>query len=308
MRGGWDTARFPGPLDACGQVAIGPGSLHTRAGQISPMGVEAVKETHYGHLTAEEAERAAADGYTVVLPVGAIEQHGPHLPIDTDAYLALRAASEGVVEAREKYNARVLCLPVMPYGNSFAHLGFPGRISLGFETFISVICDILDELIRQGFRRFVLLNGNGGNESGLTIAAQKVTENWVRRGIRVFIYRARAASVAGPSMPEGFAEKIGAMLPGNKDEIHAGARETSWLLAGREGLVRVDRLVKPVKRSVSWDNKTLADVSDTGATGDPTQASREVGELLWETKRTGLAKMFAEISAGEPERQAGETP
>lgn len=262
-----------------------------------------LEHAYYGHLTAEEAQRAAEEGYALVLPVGAIEQHGPHLPIDTDDYLALRGAREGVIEAREKYGAKVLYLPGVHYGSSFFHMGFPGNISLGFETFISVICDVLDQLIGQGFRRFVIANGNGGNEPVLSIAMRKVTEKWRHQGVRVFIYSVAIGNIERPPMPDGFAEKINEMISASAGGVHAGARETSWLLAGREELVRKDRLIKPVMKSVRWRwaNLTMDDVSNTGAIGDPTQASKEVGELYWETFRANFAKMLAEISQGDPE-------
>lgn len=257
-----------------------------------------MRDAYYGHLTAEEAKRAAEEGYTLVLPVGAIEQHGPHLPIDADDYQAMRGAQEGVTEAREKYGAKVLCLPGVHYGNSSPHLGFPGRISLRPETFISVLYDILDQLIGEGFRRFVLANGNGGNRPGLSVAVNKITEKWRQQDVRNFIYVVHVGEMSGPPMPDGFAEKIKQMTPGNEGEVHAGAEETSQLLAGREELVRQDLLVKPVMKTVRWSNFTMDEISNTGATGDPTQASKEVGELFWETFRTNFAKMLAEISQG----------
>ena len=254
---------------------------------------------YFGDLTSEEVRAAIEEAYTLVLPVGAIEQHGPHLPIDTDDYLANRGAREAVVEARDTYQSKVLYLPGVHYGNSFAHMAFPGRISLRFETFIALLQDILDELIRAGFRRFVLLNGNGGNEAGLTIAIRKVTESWRRQGVRVFIYIFGVGNIRGAQMPADFAEKVEAMISGNEGEIHAGARETSWNMADPRGRVRMDRLVKPVMCKVRWSNITLDDISSTGATGDPTQASAELGELFWEAHRKGLAKLLAEVSEGQ---------
>jgi len=206
-----------------------------------------------------------------------------------------------VTEAREKYGAKVLYLPGVHYGQSFVHMGFPGRISLGFETFISVIYDVLDQLIGERFRRFVIVNGNGGNEPGLSIAMRKVTEKWRRQGIPVFIYIVQVGDIERPPMPDGFAEKINEIISANAGGTHAGARETSWNLAGREELVRKDRLVKPVMKSVRWANRTIDEISNTGANGDPTQASKEVGELYWETFRANFAKMLAEISQGDPE-------
>ena len=253
---------------------------------------------HYGHLTADEAQSASKEGYTLVLPLGAIEQHGPHLPLDADDYQAMRGALEGVTEAREKYGAKVLCLPNIAYGNSYTHAGFPGSISLGFETFISVICDILDQLIGQGFRQFVIANGNGGNRPGVSIAIRKITEKWRQQDVRVIIYVVHVGEIEGPPLPEDLADKIRQMTPGNEGEMHAGAEETSQILAGREELVRQDLLIKPVMKSVGWTNMTLDEISDAGSTGDPTKASKEVGELYWKTFRASFAKMLVEISRG----------
>lgn len=196
------------------------------------------------------------------------------------------------------YGARVLSLPAVHYGNSFAHLGFPGRISLGFGTFISMICDILNQLVGQGFRQFVIVNGNGGNEAGLTIAMREVTERWTERGIRVLIYRIGAGGIESAPMPQGFSKRIGEILPPNVRGTHAGAQETSWSLSGREHLVRQDRLIRPKTEPVSWANFTMKDISNTGANGDPTQASEKAGDLYWETYRASFAKMLAEIANG----------
>lgn len=264
-----------------------------------------MRHAYYGHLTREEAKRAAEEGYVLVLPVGAIEQHGPHLPIDADDYQAMRGAQEGVEEAREKYGAKVLLLPGVHYGNSFVHHGFPGHISLRFETFISVVYDILDQLIGEGFRRFVLANGNGGNRAGLTIATRKVTEKWRQRGVQVFIYIVHVGEFEGPPMPDGFAEKVKQMIPrdakGGYEGEHAGVEETAQILAGREELVRQDRLVRPKVKAIRWSNARIDEISDTGATSDPTQACKEVGELFWRTFRVSFAKMLAEISQGTAE-------
>ena len=103
-----------------------------------------MKYTYYGHLTSKEAQVAAKKKYILVLPIGAIEQHGPHLPIDTDDWLALKAAKEGVELAVKKYKINAMYLPGIHFGQSFSHLAWPGRISLSFNTFVSVIYEVID--------------------------------------------------------------------------------------------------------------------------------------------------------------------
>ena len=251
---------------------------------------------YFGHLTSDETREAAESNALLVLPLGAIEQHGPHLPVDTDDYLATRAAKEAVELARDQYGTNIFYLPPVHFGNSFAHLAYPGRISLGFETFTLVIFDILDELIRSGFRNFIVLNGNGGNEVCISIAIRKITEKWFLSGESVKIYKFGAGGISSPPMPGGFAEKINNMTPGNQKEIHAGARETSYYLSNQEEFVRKDQIAKPVMQEVGWVNFTVDEISNSGSTGDPSQASKEIGQLFWETVIPTYAKKFDEIS------------
>lgn len=255
------------------------------------------RDGYYGHLTSLETSQAARENSLIVLPLGAIEQHGPHLPIDVDSYLAARAAREAVELARSRHQANVFYLPGVHYGNSFSHMEFPGRISLSFDTFIAVIYDILDELAKTGFRKFVIFNGNGGNEVCITVAVRKLTEKWRSQNIYLRIYKLGIGDLSSPPMPQGFADKINSMIPGNDGEIHAGARETSYYLANLEELVRKDRNVKPETKKVSWINLTLDQITNTGSTGDPTKASKEMGIYFWDTVIPVLADYLAELSS-----------
>ena len=148
-----------------------------------------MKHTYYGHLTSNEAKLAVKKKYILVLPIGAIEQHGPHLPIDTDDWLALRAAKEGVELAVKKYKTKAMYLPGIHFGQSFSHLAWPGRISLSFSTFVSIIYEVIDQLVYEGFKKFVIVNGNGGNEPSIITAIRQVTEKWreEKKYIKIFI-------------------------------------------------------------------------------------------------------------------------
>src|ERR1043165_5980011 len=95
----------------------------------------------------------------VVLPIGSTEQHG-YLSLETDNILAERVSAE----AAEPLG--VLVLPVLPYGLTPSFASYPGSPTLGLETFLAVIRDLLDSLHGQGFQRFLVLNGHGGNPSG----------------------------------------------------------------------------------------------------------------------------------------------
>ena len=147
-----------------------------------------MKHTYYGHLTSNEAKLAVKKKYILVLPIGAIEQHGPHLPIDTDDWLAFRAAKEGVELAVKKYKTKAMYLPGIHFGQSFSHLAWPGRISLSFSTFVSIIYEVIDQLVYEGFKKFVIVNGNGGNEPSIITAIRQVTEKWREEKKYIKIY------------------------------------------------------------------------------------------------------------------------
>lgn len=113
------------------------------------------------------------DTTTIIIPTGAIEQHGPHLTIDTDIYNA-DAISRAV--AKKVTNQRVLVAPPVWWGTSPHHLGFPGTISLKNETFTSILMDTISSLKPHGFYRFLIVNGHGGNIGNLTASVSKIGE------------------------------------------------------------------------------------------------------------------------------------
>src|SRR5699024_9786514 len=114
--------------------------------------IESDEEMVFGDLTSPEA--ATARGSLVVVPVGAVEQHGPHLPLSTDIWIASRVATEAVRQVEAAYVAEPL-----PIGCSSHHRSFPGSISLTVETFQRTITDIALCLVEDGFVP-VFLNGH----------------------------------------------------------------------------------------------------------------------------------------------------
>lgn len=118
------------------------------------------------------------DSTTIIIPTGAIEQHGPHLTIDTDIYNSdaiARAVAEKVTHDGKQ---RVLVTPPIWWGTSPHHLGFPGTISLQNETFTHILCDTISSLKPHGFYRFLLLNGHGGNIGNLTATVSKIGDEF----------------------------------------------------------------------------------------------------------------------------------
>jgi creatinine amidohydrolase len=110
-------------------------------------------------LTREEA-RSNAERTLVIFPVGAIEQHGPHLPVGTDYFTVEHLARAAAAQIAGEIP--VLVTPTMPFGSSHHHLPFGGTMSLSTDTYYRVLYDLVESLIISGFRNIFLLNGHGG--------------------------------------------------------------------------------------------------------------------------------------------------
>jgi creatinine amidohydrolase len=181
-------------------------------------------------MTWEEVERAVAAGATtVILPLGATEQHGPHLPVGTDTYLAMAQA-----EQLSAHITDALIAPVIPIGCSDEHAGFAGLLGLGHETLASVVVDCAKRMAGWGVRRLILLSAHGGNGEALALAAARLEE---LPCLHVLICGSSTA-LSDPLL--ALAEADG--VPPEAVGLHAGEGETSQMLCLRPDLVHMDRV------------------------------------------------------------------
>lgn len=181
-------------------------------------------------MTREQIAAIAPES-TVVLPTAAVEQHGPHLPIQVDLLACETIAQRAAALAAATIPITVA--PALPYGYSAHHRPFPGVLSLRMETFLQALADLGESLALAGFRRIFFLNGHGGNEELIRLAVRKlVYEHDVLAGAASYWTIAREAWLADPLV--GQCDR----LPG-----HAGTLETSLILALRPDLV--DRANQP---------------------------------------------------------------
>jgi creatinine amidohydrolase/Fe(II)-dependent formamide hydrolase-like protein len=251
----------------------------------------------WGECTWEDIAQAAREDYIVILPAGAIEQHGPMLPVDVDARLAERNAIEGAQYARDRYHLNLLVLPPLHYGQSCHHMKFPGTISLRFETYIAALYDIMRTVIDWGFRSIVIANGNGGNANSLEVARYKLMEEIAREGKDARIYLHTGHS--DPYIRERHRElSESGVLPDEHFGIHAAAYETSMMLADRPHVVKRDKMLKPtLTRDTEPDFAWRTDeVSPTGAFGDPSLATEDCGTALWDAWAEGIARFCVKVS------------
>ncbi len=236
---------------------------------------EAAMDTYFwGELCWPDADNRLQIVDTALLPVGAIEQHGPHLPLDTDAhdaaYLARRVAEDCS-------DPKPLVLPLIAYGVSYHHEAFKGTISINNDTLSQLVYDVGISLAKNGIQKLVIINGHGGNAPSLNFAAQRINQD---ARIFVCVDTGETSDVDVDDLIE------------TPNDVHAGEIETSTSLANRPEGVRMDRLHMEVpeftsryldfssKRGVAWYAHTHK-ISNSGVMGDPTKASVEKGEKIW---------------------------
>jgi creatinine amidohydrolase/Fe(II)-dependent formamide hydrolase-like protein len=223
-----------------------------------------------------------------LLPVGAIEQHGPHLPLDTDAFDAEYLAKR-VAEACN--DPKPLVMPLVPYGVSYHHSDFSGTLSVRNESLSGLIYDIGMSAAANGIRKLVIINGHGGNGPALNYAAQMIN-----RDARIFVCVDSGETSDVDIDP----------LIQTKNDVHAGEIETSTSLAVRPHLVRRSKAKSEVprfssryldftsKRGVSWYGYTDR-ISESGIMGNPLAADAQKGEKIWEIMIAHLVALVEDL-------------
>lgn len=256
-----------------------------------------MRKTHFwSDLTWRDLQDRDVSRTIAVLPVAAVEQHGPHLPLGTDAMI-MEGYLARVLE-RMPADLDALFLPVQQLGTSNEHVDFPGTLSFSPETFLRIIADLGASMSRAGCRKLVLVNSHGGNSAALDIAAREL-----RR-----LHRMLAVTVSWSRFgyPDGLfsdAEKA--------HGIHAGDIETSLMMAFRSELVR-DELIADfppasiaMEKQFNWLNAgrpagfgwMAQDLSDNGAMGNASLATREKGEALADYGATAFVELLRDVEA-----------
>jgi creatinine amidohydrolase/Fe(II)-dependent formamide hydrolase-like protein len=246
--------------------------------------------TLWGELTWTQAEKRLRQVDVALLPVGAVEQHGPHLPLDTDAfdadYLARRVAMACSPPGP-------LVLPLLSYGVSYHHEDFAGTLSIDNDTLSRLVYDIGMGAARNGIRKLVIINAHGGNGPALNYAAQKIN-----RDARIFV-----CVDSGESSDVDIYQIVE-----TPNDVHAGEFETSTSLAVRPHLVYRNLAERSVpefssryldftgKRGIAWYAYTRK-ISTSGVMGDPTRASAEKGQKIWEIMVAHLVALVEDLQS-----------
>jgi creatinine amidohydrolase len=231
--------------------------------------------TELSRLTWSDAEQALADAKLAIVPVGSLEQHGPHLALDTDL-----AVAEALARRLDSDLGReALLCPSIPYGLSEHHMGFPGTLTLRPDTFTGLILEVVESLAHWGLRRVLLVNGHGGNIDALRLVSRRAR-------------RDMASRVAAVMWAQLAAEEIAARVE-SASYGHACEVETSVVMTLVPDRLFFDRIAEPKGRR-SLDPATdpprafvdqavsMEEWTDDGALGDPRLASIEFGETVVE--------------------------
>lgn len=239
--------------------------------------------------------QAMSDKANVVLlqPIGAIEQHGPHLPLIVDSAISTAVVGKALEQVDRSIPA--YALPPLCYGKSNEHWHFPGTITLSAQTLINLLMEVGESLYRSGFRKWALVNGHGGQPQIMEIVARDLHQKYEDFLVfPLFVWRVPniAANLLTPKELE-----LG---------IHAGDAETSLLLSLLPDQVHMEEAVAeyphdlPQNSLLSMEGNlpfawTTRDLSQSGTLGDPTTATKEKGDRILESLVQGWVQVIENI-------------
>ena len=249
-------------------------------------------------MTWPEVRQAVQESQGIALvPVGAVEEHGPHLPIGTDSVETYE------IGYRAAQKARVVILPLVWFGNSRSFMDFPGTVAIRPETLKLYLHDILTSLIQHGFSRPMILDGHGGNYGILDVLIEDIM---LETGVKVA--HIKCWDLATLPKPEGVPPYDG----------HGGSSETSVMMYLYPADVDMSRFTdaKPEIELTRFGSifpepsslyskgparfpMMMGEMTELGHHGDPGFASPERGQALIEVKANALVEFLEAIKAGE---------
>lgn len=257
------------------------------------------KDYLYQHYTWPELGALVEKQPVVVLPVGSVEDHGPHLPLDTDNFLIWQVCEE----AAKRADGQILLLPIIPYGFETHHMDFPGTIDIQMEHLLHFVLDVTKSVARHGFRRILIADGHGSNMPILELVARRTNLET----------DSLCATFIWPSLALEQIRKVRESPRGGMS--HACELETSVYLFLDEQRVQMDKAVRemgmpqsefiwldllggsPVRFMDQWTC-----FSKSGVSGDPTLATSEKGKLIFEAVVDSFLRLVQEFKG----RQRGD--
>lgn len=231
------------------------------------------KTTELAKMTTIEAARYLKEAKVAIIPVGSTEQHGGNMTMNTDA----RLAEEVSLRVAERLYPRAVVLPVIPVGVSYHHMEFAGSMTLSPHTLQAVVFDYIRSLLKHGIRRFVLLNGHGGNQTTLSVAATMARHELGAEAANVFFWNMAKEEIraAASTVRHGHACEI---------EASFGLHLAPAIV--RSGDLRPAELFDYPYPHTGFEAGAVdypydwREITRDGSLGDATKASAELGERL----------------------------
>jgi creatinine amidohydrolase len=259
--------------------------------------VKAMTKYRYDELTWPEMREAIARQPVVLLPFGTVEDHGPHLPINTDNVIVEAIC----LESARRAAGEILVMPLVNYGLDEHHMDFPGTISVGIPTLMDYVAAVSVSVARHGFTHILIVNGHGSNAPIADLAARRVV---LESGIICGAMSPNAAidpTLSEPTFSEMRRSSHGGVA-------HAGEYETAMMLHLRPDLVQMDKAVRemgqlklqyfnwdhPEPSVLSWQD-WWSRMSESGVCGDPTVATAAFGRALFETTVDNFVRCVREF-------------
>ncbi len=254
----------------------------------------------YGEMTWPEVREAAARHRVAIVPIATLEDHGRHLPIDTDLLLCTSVCDLAASRSAD----RAVVVPAINHGYSPHHLDFPGALTIGPHTLIDYGFDVCKSLAHHGFKRILVVNGHGSNTPFAEIIARLCTVQTDALAASVNYWAAPGVREIAEELRES--EGIGGMN-------HACEFETSLYLALRAELVQMQHAVAELGHRPSknyWTDLIAGDgplammehwscLSDSGVMGDPMKASAEKGRAFLNAAANGIVELVEELRSRE---------
>ena len=252
------------------------------------------KPYRYDHYTWPEIKEIVERQPVVMLPVGSTEDHGHHMPLDTDNFLIGTICEEAVKQIPEE----VLLLPLIPYGFEDHHMDFPGTITIRSEHLLEFVLDVTKSVAHHGFRKILIADGHGSNMPILDLVARRT----------VVETDAHCAAFIWPSLIRDAVQEVRTSeFPGGMS--HSGELETSVYLYLNPEAVAMEKAQKEIGftrgSSFYWHDLMSAPpirlmdrwsrLSQTGVIGDPTVATEEKGKRFFEASVTRLVDLIREF-------------
>jgi creatinine amidohydrolase len=254
-------------------------------------------KVRYDELTWCEMRQAVTQQPVVLLPFGAVEDHGPHLPLNTDNVIVEAIC----LESARRAQGEMLVMPSVAYGLDEHHMDFPGTISVDMQTLLAYLADVAISVAHHGFTHVLIVNGHGSNTAIADLAARKVV---LETGIVCGALCPNAA--VDPTLAEPTLSQMRRSGPGGV--AHAGEYETAMMLHLRPDLVQMDKAIREIGQLkleyFNWDHfepsvlswqDWWSRMSESGICGDPTVASAGFGHALFETTVENFVRFVREF-------------